>query len=94
MPSTCCIPPRMPCSDDAMPHEACRDPGGPAGARGCPCACHTSRRPSHRGGGQHGLAMAGLPGGGQALHLCLTLRDAAAVMEAGWGERTCWLDKP
>lgn len=80
----------MPCSDDAMPHEACMTPGGPA------CGLEFAHVHARYIPGDHPTAVEakarGLPwqayqGGGQgSMHLCLTLRDAAAVMEAGWGE--------
>ena len=80
----------MPCASDIMPHEACMTPGGPS--RGLEFAhIHAAYIPD-----DHPVAVAArrqrapwqaYQGGGQgSMHLCLTLRDAAAALDAGWGE--------
>ena len=78
-----------PCGD-AMPREACMTPGGPS------CGLEFAHVHARYIPGDHptavqakarGLKWQEYQGGGQgSMHLCLTLRDAAAVLDAGWGE--------
>ena len=74
----------------AMPPEACMTPGGPAcglefahvHARYIPSDHPTAVQAKARG-----LQWQEYQGGGQgSMHMCLSLRDAAAVLDAGWGE--------
>ena len=74
-----------------MPTESCMTPGGPACGREF-AHIHTIYRddtdPFVVAKKRAGVPWQGYQGGGQgSLHLCLTLRDAAAVLSAGWGER-------
>ena len=74
----------------AMPREACMTPGGPAcglefahvHARYIPSDHPTAIEAKTRG-----LPWQAYQGGGQgSMHMCLSLRDAAAVLDTGWGE--------
>ena len=70
----------------AMPPEACMTPGGlefaHVHARYIPGDHPTAIEAKARG-----LPWQAYQGGGQgSMHLCLTLKDAAAVLDAGWGE--------
>ena len=74
----------------AMPPEACMTPGGPA------CGLEFAHVHARYIPGDHptaiqakarGLQWQAYQGGGQgSMHMCLSLRDAAAVLDAGWGE--------
>jgi len=79
-----------PCGAAAMPCEACMTPGGPA------CGLEFAHVHARYIPGDHptaieakarGLTWQTYQGGGQgSMHMCLSLRDAAAVLDAGWGE--------
>ena len=61
-----------------MPLEASMTPGGPRKGREF-AHIHTKYDPEYTDKNQ---------GGGQgSIHLCLSLKDAATVLEARWGER-------
>jgi hypothetical protein len=72
-----------------MPHEACMTPGGPT--RGTEFAhVHTHYFPddSDFARSNKERRFQEWQGGGQgSMHLCLTLKDAAVVLEKGWAER-------
>ena len=76
-------------SKTTMPVEACMTPGGPA------CGCefahiHTKYFPadSDFAISKSSQRWQSWQGGGQgSMHLCLSLKDAALVLEKGWGER-------
>ena len=75
----------------SMPAEACMTPGGPQCGREF-AHIHTVYRPDSdpfvAAQRRAGAPWQSYQGGGQgSLHLCLTLRDAAAVLASGWGER-------
>ena len=78
---------RQDCS--TMPPEACMTPGGPTCGTEF-CHFHTQFYPPES---SHAHANASKrwqewQGGGQgSMHICLTLKDAAMVLEKGWGER-------
>lgn len=79
--STASLPSTFPsyflCGKCAMPHEASMTPGGPRKGREF-AHIHTKYYPegnTNQGGGQG------------SMHVCLSLRDAATVLEAHWGER-------
>jgi hypothetical protein len=79
-----------PCAAERMPHEACMTPGGPR--RGLEFAhVHAKyipeEHPTAVAARRQGAPWQAYQGGGQgSMHMCLTLRDAAAVLDAGWGE--------
>lgn len=80
----------MPCASETMPHEACMTPGGPG--YGLEFA-HIHARyipdddPIAVAAKRQNAPWQAYQGGGQgSMHLCLTLHDAAAVLDAGWGE--------
>ena len=80
----------VPCAGEVMPPEACMTPGGPS------CGLEFGHIHAAFVPDDHPVAVAAkrqrapwqaYQGGGQgSMHLCLTLRDAAAVLDAGWGE--------
>lgn len=80
-PSTASLASTYPCyflsGTCGMPQEASMTPGGPEKGREI-AHIHTKYYPEgskHQGGGQG------------SIHLCLSLRDAATVLGAHWGER-------
>jgi len=80
--STASLPSTYPCyflgGKCAMPYEASMTPGGPRKGREF-AHIHTKYFPEGNSKNQ---------GGGQgSMHLCLSLKDAATVLESRWGER-------
>ena len=78
------------CEPCEMPEEACMTPGGPSCGREF-AHIHTLYRPDDDPfvvrKREQGARWQSYQGGGQgSLHMCLTLRDAAAVLSSGWGE--------
>jgi hypothetical protein len=80
------------CRDCAtMPSEACMTPGGPTCGTEF-CHFHTQYYPPDSSHAQANnascLRWQEWQGGGQgSMHICLTLKDAASVLEKKWGER-------
>jgi hypothetical protein len=72
-----------------IPPDACMTPGGPA--RGSEFAhIHTQHHAADSDFAQsnQNRRWQSWQGGGQgSMHLCLTLKDAAVVLEKGWGEK-------
>ena len=73
-----------------MPAEATMTPGGPDRGREF-AHIHTAYKedshPDVISAKAKGVPWQGYQGGGQgSMHLCLTLKDAASVVESGWGE--------
>jgi hypothetical protein len=88
MPST--YPAYHLCEPCTMPEEACMTPGGPRCGKEF-AHVHTLFRddsdPFVVESKKRGEPWQAYQGGGQgSLHLCLTIKDAATVLSAGWGE--------